>query len=89
MKDNTQVQSEMRDEIKELALTNALTDGYLIQAEARKMLSLLALELQATRDDRKAQKKEWDEFMAEHWATLRKIQAQFRIDATLLHLIKP
>jgi len=80
---------DMQDQIRELALTNALTDAFLILQELRDLKMNLSLELQAVRDNRRAEAKEWAEFMAEHWATLRKIQTQFRIDATLLHLIKP
>ena len=75
--------------IKELASDNVLTSAYLILAECEKLKARLALELQALRDDRKAQQKEFNEFMAELRATLTEIQANFRIEAQLLNLIRP
>lgn len=79
----------MKSKIRELATTNNLTDSYLILAEARKIKALLALELQAARDDRRAQHKEFQEFMVELKNTLTKIQAQFKIEAQLLNLVRP
>ena len=49
----------------------------------------LALELQAARDDRKAQRKEFEEMLSELKDTLTKIQAQFKVEAQLLNLIRP
>lgn len=79
----------MKNQIRELSITNALTDAYLILQEVRDLKINLSIELQAVRDDRRRQAKEWAQLMAEQCATLREIQAQFRIDATLLHLIEP
>ncbi len=79
----------MEERIKELAITNALTDAYLILEEARKIKVSLALELQAAKDDRKSQYKEFQELMVEITDVLTKIQAQFRIEAQLLNLVKP
>lgn len=79
----------MDQKIKELATTNTLTDSYLILVECEKLKARLALELQATRDDRKAQHKEFQEFMAELWETLNQIRAQHLIDAQILNLIEP
>ena len=57
--------------------------------EARELKASLALELDFARHCRQAQEREFREFINELWATLRKIQAQMRIDATLLGLIEP
>jgi len=79
----------MRDQIKELALTNCLTDAEIILGDARSLADELRRQVQAAKDERKAQEKEFKEFMSELWSTLRKIQAQHRIEAQLLNLIKP
>ena len=53
------------DRIKELASDNILMSAYLLLEEARQLKARLALELQAAKDDRRAQHKEFQEFMAE------------------------
>ena len=87
------LQSEKREpelaRIKELAMANCLMDAELILTEAKELKGLLALEVQAARDDRRAQQKEFKEFMAHLWDFLVKLQARFHIDAQLLNLIKP
>ena len=77
------------DKIKELASDNVLMSAYLPLEEIKQLRALLALELQAVRDDRRAQHKEFQQLTNELWETLRKIQAQFRIEAQLLNLIRP
>ena len=78
-----------KKEIRELALTNSLTDAYLLLQDIKELKRSLSLELDLARDRRVAQEAEFREFMTHLWKTLHKIQAQFRIDATLLHLISP
>lgn len=77
------------DKIKELTSDNVLMSAYLLLEDAKQIKASLALELQAARDDRRAQHKEFEEFMAELRDTLTKIQAQFKVEAQLLNLIKP
>ena len=79
----------MDEKIKELASDNVLMSAYLLLQDAKDLKARLALELQATRDDRRAQHKEFQELMAELRDTLTKIQAQFRIEAQLLNLVRP
>jgi len=79
----------MESKIKELASDNVLLSAYLLLEDARKSKAQLALELQAARDDRRAQHREFQEFMAELRETLARIQANFMLDATLLGLISP
>jgi len=76
----------MNDETK---LTLLFTDAELILQECRELKANLSLELQAARDDRRAQHREFQEFLAELRETLTKIQTQFRIEAQLLNLISP
>jgi hypothetical protein len=75
--------------VKELAHVYTDIDLLVELQEAKELKSSLALELDFARNRRQAQEREFREFMDELWATLREIQAQFRTDATLLHLIKP
>jgi hypothetical protein len=77
------------DKIKELASDNVLTSAYLILAECEKLKVRLALELQAVRDDRKTQQKEFSEFMISLRETLDQIRAKHLIEAQLLNLIRP
>ena len=56
-------------------LTLLFTDVELILHECRELKANLSLELQAARDDRRAQHKEFQEFMAELRDTLTRIQA--------------
>lgn len=77
------------DKIKELASDNVLTSAYLILAECEKLKARLALELQAVRDDRKTQQKEFSELMISLRETLDQIRAKHLIEAQLLNLIKP
>jgi len=79
----------MRDEIKELAVTNALTDAFLILQELRDLKINLSLELQAVRDDRKHYHKEIQELLSTIQDELIRIQSRFTVDATILGLIKP
>lgn len=77
------------DRIKELASDNILTSAYLLLEEARQLKAQLALELQAAKDDRRAQHKEFQEFMAELREILWQIRAKHMIEAQLLDLIRP
>ena len=70
-------------------LTLLFTDAELILHECRELKANLSLELQAVRDDRRAQHKQFEEFMNELRETLIKIKAQFRVEAQLLNLIGP
>ena len=79
----------MKKEIQELSLAIAGIDQQLLLVELKDLKRNLSIELQAARDDRVAREKEFREFMSEWWETLRKIQADFRVDATLLGLISP
>jgi len=82
------VASNDPEQIKELASDNVLTSAYLILAECNKLKAQLALELQALRDDRKAQQKEFSEFMAYLRETLDEIRAKHLIEAQLLDLVR-
>jgi hypothetical protein len=75
-------------QIKELTSDNVLTSAYLILAECEKLKARLALELQAVRDDRKAQQKEFSEFMVYLRETLDGIRAKHLIEAQLLDLVR-
>ena len=79
----------MKKEIKELASDNVLLSAHLLLEDAKQLKANLAMELDLARDRRLAQEKEFKEFMSELWWTLRKIQAQFKVEAQLLNLIKP
>jgi hypothetical protein len=79
----------MKAEIKEMASDNVLLSAYMILQEAKDLKRSLALELDMVRDRRLAQEKEFQEFMAELRDTLTKIQAQFKIEAQLLNLVRP
>lgn len=70
-------------------LTLLFTDAELILQECRELKAHLSLELQAVRDDRRAQYKEFQEVMAEVRDTLHHIQARFMVDARLLDLVRP
>ena len=77
------------DRIKELASDNILMSAYLLLEESRELKARLALELQAVRDDRKTQQKEFSELMISLRETLDQIRAKHLIEAQLLNLIKP
>jgi hypothetical protein len=79
----------MKKEIKELASDNVLMSAYLILEDAKQIKANLAMELDLARDRRLAQEREFREFMDELRDTLTKVQAQFKVEAQLLNLIKP
>jgi hypothetical protein len=79
----------MKKEIKELSSDKVLMSAYLLLEDAKQLKANLAMELDLARDRRLAQEKEFKEFMYELWGTLRKIQAQFKVEAQFLNLIKP
>jgi hypothetical protein len=60
-----------------------------ITEELKELKVNLSLELQAVRDQRVAEHREWREFLAEQRQELDRIKADFRTDAMLLHLIEP
>ena len=74
--------------IKELSSDNVLTSAYLILAECEKLKARLSLELQALRDDRKAQQKEFSEFMVYLREILIEIRAKHLIEVQLLDLVR-
>lgn len=74
---------------QELASDNVLISAYLILAECEKLKARLALELQAARDDRRAQHREFQEFMAELREIHTEIQAQRKVEAQFLNLTRP
>jgi len=76
-------------DLKVKDLTLLFTDAELILMECRELKANLSLELQAIRDDRKAQYKEFQELMSKLSKTLITIQAQFKVEAQLLNLIRP
>jgi hypothetical protein len=72
-----------------LASDNVLLSAYLILQDVEEIKARLSLELDLTVDRRLQQEDEFRKFMDELWATLRKIQAQFRVEAELLNLVRP
>ncbi len=74
-------------QLRELALTNSLTDSYLILVEILDLKRSLSLELDLARDRRKAQETEFREFMDELWGFLDKLAAKYCIDRQLLNLV--
>ena len=72
---------------RELALQCAVAEALELVLELKEMKANLSLELQATRDQREAAHREWREFMQQMRGELDRIRADFRTDATLLHLI--
>lgn len=79
----------LQGRIRELAVTNALTDAFLILQELRDLKINLSLELQALRDDRKNYHKEIQELFSAIRDELIRIQSRFTVDAMILGLIKP
>ena len=77
----------MDQKIKDLTLL--FTDAELILQECRELKANLSLELQAVRDDRGAQYREFQELMSEVRNTLHHIQARFMVDARVLDLVRP
>ncbi len=79
----------METKIKELAKADALTSALILLGDARDLKRNLSIELQAVRDDRLDQARDFAELMGEIRQTLAEIKAQNRIDATLLNLVTP
>lgn len=77
----------MKTQTRETAMALAGIDLQLALEEARNLKTRLALELQAARDDRKKQWREFQEFMGELRNTLDQIKAQHLIEAQLLDLV--
>ena len=77
----------MNASTKVLLVENLLTDCYLLLQEVGNLKINLAVELQAARDDRKAQHKELAEFMTDLKNTLDEIRAKHIVQAQLLDLI--
>lgn len=86
---NSNSQPCSTEKIREVAHVITGIDLQLALEEVNQLKCSLALTLTFLHDQIQAQNREVREFMDELWATLRKIQAQFRIDATLLGLIEP
>jgi len=76
------------ERIGELSATMTLTDAYLILQEVRDILRLLLLELDFTRDRRKANEAEFREFMDELWGFLDKLAAKYCVDMQLFNLVR-
>jgi hypothetical protein len=79
----------MEQRSPELAMAIATTDLHILLEEIKDLKINLSLELQAAQDDRRAQEREFREYMAHLWETLRTIQARFHVDAQLLNLVGP
>jgi hypothetical protein len=84
-----QEQQHSTEKIQEVANVITGIDLHLALEAVMQLKRSLSLELNFVRNRQQAQEREFREFMNELWKTLSNIQAQFRIDATLLHLIKP
>jgi len=78
----------MTPESKALLLENLLLDAYLLLVEIRDLKLNLSLELQAIRDDRRAQHKQFEEFIIDLQNTLDQIRAKHLIEGKILNLIK-
>jgi hypothetical protein len=77
----------MTTEIRELAVTNSLTDSYLILAECKDLKRSLSQELDLARDRRVQMEDEHLRMLAELRETNTQIQGQFQIMARLVNLI--
>jgi competence protein ComGF len=75
--------------VRELALQCAVAEAVELVKELRELKVNFSLELQSVRDQRVAEHREWAEFIAEMRQELDRIKADFRTEATLLHLIEP
>jgi hypothetical protein len=84
-----QVKQEVIMDPKTKDLILLFTDAEIILGDARSLADELRRQVQAARDGRRAQHKEFQEFMAELRETLIQIKAQFRVEAQLLNLIRP
>ena len=85
-KDDDKVTSER---IKELALSDGLTSIILLVHELQDLKTALGYELDLAQRRRHEMAKDHVDLINEMWATLKKIRAQFRIEAQLLGLIGP
>jgi hypothetical protein len=74
--------------IRELALTNSMTDVYLLFQEVKDLKARLSMELDFQQRQRNKQKREFHAFMAELWETLDQIRAKHLIDTQLLNLVR-
>lgn len=79
--------TKMTVQTKALLLENLLLDAYLISQEIADLKRNLSLELQAARDERRAQDREFQEFMTDIRNTLDEIRAKHIVEAQLLDLI--
>ena len=80
---------QMTPQTKALLLENLLLDGYLLLQQIQDLKCNLSVELQAVRDDRKAQSEEFREFMVELTNSLDQIRGKHLIQAQLLDLVQP
>jgi hypothetical protein len=78
----------METQIKELSMAIATTDLSILLAEIKYFKRHLALELDLARDRRQKQEREFQEIIKEFRQTLAEIQAQFRVEAQLLKLVR-
>jgi len=78
----------MEKRICELSMAIVSTDLHILLEEIKDLKANLALELDFARDRRLQQESEFQELISELRQTLAKIQAQFRIEAQLLNLIR-
>ncbi len=78
----------MEKKIRELSITNALTDAYLLLAEVKELKRSLSLELDLVLDRRQAQEKEFRQFLTELWEFLDKLAAKYCVDSQLLNLVR-
>lgn len=77
----------LRDEIKELAIDAAFSECRLLVDELKELKVNLSLELQATRDQRLAEAREWRELAEAMRELITTVKANERINRTVLDII--
>lgn len=75
------------NKILELAVDSNLMESRIVLEEIKEIARFLSLELDLVRDRRKAQEKQFQEFMTELWSFLDKLAAKYCIDRQLLNLV--
>jgi hypothetical protein len=81
--------NEVHEKIRELAISDSLTSSILLVQELKDLKALLSWQLDLLRNRRKEMERDHVNLMDELPRTLRKIQANFRVEAQLLNLIRP
>jgi hypothetical protein len=76
------------EKVRELSITNALTDCYLLLVEIKDLKRSLSLELDLARDRRMTHEAEFRKFMGELWDFLDKLAAKYCLDLQLLNLVR-